>query len=139
MPGPVAKRDDKRRNTATMKAEHVYTREGDLPVVQPPPVEHWCQAAKDWYTSLRTSAQAVFYEDSDWQVALTAGHVLNEWHHRRAATTMQEFRHLCGQLLATEGDRRRARLEIHRNAKAEAKKGATAVSEYKARLGVVAS
>ena len=139
MPSPIPKRDDQRRNKATRKADKVYTRDGDLPVKQPPAPKEWCKPARDWYTSLSTSAQAVFYEDSDWQTALAAGWLYDDWHHTRRATTFGEFRMLCSQLMATEGERRRARLESHRNASEEEKRGAVAVSDYKARLGVVAS
>lgn len=140
MPGPAPKRDDQRRNKATLKADKLYTRDGDLPVKQPAAPKHWDKAAKDWYRSLKNSAQAVFYEPSDWQTALVAGHLLDEWMGTRRATTMGEFRMLTGQLLATEGDRRRARLEIHRKSKDDQLPGnVTSVEGYKARLGIVAS
>jgi hypothetical protein len=131
---PVPKRDDKRRNRVTAKADKIYA-EGE--VEQPDPPAAWGQQARAWYESLAQSAQAEFYEASDWQTAIVAGWLLDEWMNTRRATTMGEFRMLCAQLVATEGERRRARLEIHRNAPEEEKKGAVAVSEYKARLGVV--
>lgn len=130
----VPKRDDKRRNRVTAKADKVYA-EGN--VEQPEPPATWGPQAKAWYESLADSAQAEFYEPSDWQTALVAGWLLDEWMNTRRATTMGEFRMLCSQLVATEGERRRARLEIHRNAPEEEKRGAVAVSEYKARLGIV--
>lgn len=132
---PVPKRDDQRRNRVTRKADKIFT--DGKPVAQPPAPATWSQPAKDWYTALSTSAQAEFYEDSDWQTALVAGWLLDEWMSTRRATTMGEFRMLCAQLLATEGERRRARLEVHRNAPEEEKRGAVAVQEYKARLGLV--
>ena len=131
---PVPKRDDKRRNRVTAKADKIYA-EGRVEAPAAPAA--WSQQAKDWYASLAESAQAEFYEPSDWQTALVAGWLLDEWMSTRRATTMGEFRMLCTQLVATEGDRRRARLEIHRNAPEEEKRGAVAVSEYKARLGIV--
>lgn len=130
----VPKRDDKRRNKATRKADKIYAEGG---VEQPEPPAAWGLMAKEWYRSLEDSAQAEFYEPSDWQTAIVAGWLLDEWMNTRRATTMGEFRMLCSQLMATEGERRRARLEIHRNAPDEDKKGAVAVSEYKARLGIV--
>lgn len=137
MPSPIPKRDDQRRNQNTRKADKIYTRDGDLPVKQPPAPRGWCKEAKAWYKSLSTSAQSIFYEDSDWQTAIAAGYLYDDWMTTRRATTFGEFRMLCSQLMVTEGERRRARVEIHRNAAEEEKKGAVAVTEYKARLGVV--
>lgn len=135
---PIAKRDDKRRNQNTKKAEKIYTRDGDLPVKQPPAPKEWRKEVRAWYRSLRTSAQAVFYEDSDWEIARSAGHLYNEWFVTKQAATFGEFRRACASIMVTEGDRRRARLEVHRQKKTdEVPEGAKTVQEYRARLKAV--
>jgi len=63
--------------------------------------------------------------------------VLDDWVSSRKAATMNEFRMLCGQLLATEGERRRGRLEIQRPGQEGPSKGDSVVAEYRAKLGVV--
>ena len=132
---PIAKRDDQRRNRVTKPADKLYADKPPLPA--PPAPENWCQPVHEWYAAIPNSAQSVFYEESDWQMALAAGWLYHEWFNTRRAGTFTEFRFMCSQLMLTEGSRRSVRLEIHRNAKDEDKQGAIAVSDYKARLGVV--
>ena len=135
---PVAKRDDKRRNKVTRPADKIYTSDGDLPTKQPPAPSNWDPRVKKWYRSLKTSAQSVFYEDSDWQIAIMGGHLYNDWFDRNTAASIREFRAVTGSLLMTEGDRRRSRIEVHRQKKTDKiPEGAKTVQEYRARLKVV--
>jgi hypothetical protein len=133
-PGLPPKRDSQRRRRSP-KAQNVHV---DALVTQPDPPAAWCALAKDWYRSLAQSGQAVFYEPSDWATAIVAGWCLDEWNNTRKAATITEFRHLCSQLMVTEGDRRRGRLEVKRPGQGEdSPKGNAAVAEYRAALGVV--
>jgi hypothetical protein len=81
-------------------------------------------AARRWYRSLKTSGQAEFYTDSDWQTALVAAEVLDRFFATSRATLLAEFNRMCTSLLVTEGDRRRARLELERTAP-ESEEGAS--------------
>lgn len=76
------------------------------------------QLARDWYESLRESAQAQFYEPSDWQMARVAAQCLNDYmvDSKRSAMKFAAFQAATSPLLVTEGDRRRVRMEIDRSA-----------------------
>lgn len=77
----------------------------------------------DLYQSLKESAQNKFYEPSDWQMARLALYALNEELHgtwkdgeprSMSPMKLQVINQMFGQLMMTEGERRRARLEIDR-------------------------
>ena len=89
--------------------------------------------AKRWYRSLKRSGQAEFYADSDWQTALVAAEVLDRFFANDRATLLAEFNRMCAALLVTEGDRRRARLELEREAPEEEAPVATEIDEYRRR------
>lgn len=140
--GPVPKRTDQRRRR-NKTDDQVEVEKLELPadaegVVQPAADESWHPLARDWYVSLATSGQAHFFEPSDWQAArfvaesmtrllsveFTAAHFAAVWS-------------AMGELLTTEGARRRARLEIERAKAGDAKPaGVTAIDDYRTRLGV---
>lgn len=133
--GPAPKRSTQRRRTNKTGTQSI-TASGS--VSQPAAPNEWGQLATNWYRSLAESGQAVFYEPSDWQTAIVAGWLLDEWMDTRKAATMNEFRMLCAQLLATEAERRRGRLEIQRPGQSDTpSKGDAVVAEYRAKLGVV--
>lgn len=134
MSGPVPKRSTQRRrvNKTGVKQVPAVGR-----VEQPAAPDDWGQLPRQWYESLAASGQAQFYEPSDWATAIVAGWLLDDWVSSRKAATMNEFRMLCGQLLATEGERRRGRLEIQRPGQDGPSKGDSVVAEYRAKLGVV--
>ena len=119
MPGPPPKRPEQRRR------ENKYPATDSAPltvaVKQPRIRAALNPLAKRWYHSLRTSGQAEFYADSDWQTALVAAEVLDRFLATSRATLLSEFNHICSALLVTEGDRRRARLELERAGKQEDK------------------
>ncbi|MFK0182309.1 hypothetical protein ACIQVR_40865 [Streptomyces xanthochromogenes] len=118
--GPVPKRTEERRRRNL---------EEGLPVVQaaagppldlpdlPEPDRHWHEIATDWYLSLRESGQAAFYEPSDWAMARYAAELMS-----RALQTdrppngqlVAALNSVMASLLTTEGDRRRARMELER-------------------------
>lgn len=135
--GRIPKRESQRRRTNSVKPT-VVERTGSQVVEVPscPPDVH--QVARDWFTGLAASPQAVFYEPSDWQMAVIAALVLDEWLTTRRATTMSEFRLLASALLATEVDRRRAHIEVRERATEPARPyGEVVAREWKARLGVL--
>ncbi len=134
---PIAKRDSERRNRVTRTADKLYVRR-DAPLEQPPCPDDWHPAVREWYHSLAESGQSELYEPSDWHTALAAGYLYDEWQETRRATTFGEYRMLCSQLMVTEGDRRRARFEIHRQSQDDSVPvGAQTVADYKARLRAV--
>lgn len=110
---PVPKRDSqvRRRNKDRQQAE-----KGTLAVEveQPEPREGLHPQAASWYRSLATSGQAEFYADSDWQVALLCAEAIHLFMETGRATLLAEVTRMRSQLLDTEGDRRRVRLELER-------------------------
>lgn len=83
----------------------------------PEPEELWHQIARDWYLSLRESGQAAFYQPSDWAVARYAAELMSRLLCSDRAPNGQlvaALNSVMGSLLTTEGDRRRARIELER-------------------------
>lgn len=119
--GPVPKRTSQRRRTnAPTDGMEVTAAPGAVEVPEPDEDPAWHPIALEWYRSLSKSGQSKFYEPSDWQVAryvaqamsvnLTAG--------RFSAQLFAAVLSAMTNLLATEGDRRRLRLELERGATA---------------------
>jgi len=113
--GPIPKRDSqRRRRNEESKADQV-TFDG-TPVEAPPADENWHKVARDLYESLAESGQAQFYEPSDWQQAVWLAHETSRFLKAKKRSAMM-FSYLWdgwADLLATEGARRRAKLEIER-------------------------
>jgi len=122
--GPVPKRTEQRRR-----------RNQDVPVDRAPaaaPFERqpasseWHEVARRWYDALADSGQAQFYEPSDWATAFYVAEAMsrNLDGGRFSAQLFAAVMAASTSLLATEGDRRRLRLELER-----AKPGADSASE----------
>ena len=112
--GPPPKRESqrRRRNKDGGEVEHVAT----SGAVEPPdPPDGLGERALAWYRSLAESGQAQFYEPSDWQVALVCAQAIDLFMETGRATILAEVRGLQSQLLATEGERRRVKLEVDRD------------------------
>jgi hypothetical protein len=120
MPGPLPKRTDQRRRVN--KPDTPLRKGKAQPFVEcPPPGKDWDKRAKDWYKSLALSGQSVFYEPADWQTAQLAGALLSDIYRNGFAVTSQvtAWMNMNTELMATEGARRRARVELHREDPAE--------------------
>lgn len=99
----------------------------------------WHPIASDWYLSLRRSGQAVFYQPSDWAMARYAAELMS-----RVLLTdkppngqlVAALNSVMGSLLTTEGDRRRARMELERKAPSRDSVGVvTALDDYRSAFG----
>jgi hypothetical protein len=114
--GPIPARSDQRvrRNKPEVAIEKVQS----IGVVPVPPlmVEDPHPATERWYESLRESAQAQFYQPSDWAfaqvLAIKLDHELK--YARGSAQMMAVIQSMMTDLLVTEGSRRRARIEVER-------------------------
>ena len=120
MPGPVPKRDDERirRNTPDVETDKLEI-EGD--VVVPPlnlPFEPH-PMVQDFYDSLVISGQSKFYEPSDWEYARLVCFIMQTivTSPRPSSEMFKALQTAMSNLLVTEGDRRRLRLEIARSEK----------------------
>ena len=119
MPGPPPKRSNqrRRRNKPVDIASEVSGC-GSPPA--PPELDpDWHPMARDWFIALRHSGQGEHYQASDWQTARVAAEILSRQllSGRPSAQMMKVWSSLATALLATEGDRRRARLELQRSPK----------------------
>lgn len=112
--GPVPKRSEQRRR-ANKPESPVATAPAGKPVRKPAD-DDWHEIARGWYEGLAESGQSAFYQRSDWDTAryvaeamsrnLKAGHF--------SATLFAAVMSATSSLLATEGDRRRLRIELER-------------------------
>ncbi|MDO3076113.1 hypothetical protein P5W04_21060 [Mycobacteroides abscessus subsp. abscessus] len=104
----------------------------------------------EFYESIRQSAQSNYYEPSDWQFARLTMYALNEELNAvyqsgdnkgkkkpLGVMKLQVINQMMSTLLLTEGDRRRVRMEIERNAAptAEGGKVLTMADHFKQVLG----
>lgn len=131
--GPAPKRSDQRRRR-NKDGGAVDGGMLQVEVEQPEPREGLHPRADGWYRSLATSGQAEFYADSDWQVALLCAEAIDLFMDTGRATLLAEIRAFQSQLLSTEGERRRARLELERVSVEEEAADVSELDEYRRRL-----
>jgi hypothetical protein len=123
-------------------------------VVAPDSDPEWHSIARRWFDSLKVSAQNQWYEPSDWATAYLVaesisrdlnpqvvgiterGDVVTETIPLKGAS-LSAYLRAMGNLLTTEGDRRRASVELQRNTATDAGEdhaGAT-VTDLVSRIG----
>ena len=116
--GPVPNRSDQRvrRNKDAVEVEKVPV-SGEVPVPELNiPDAH--PFVVELYESMQISAQRKYYEPSDWAYAKTTLHFLNGLllSSRPSAQMLAAVNSMLTQLLLTEGERRRVRIEVERSA-----------------------
>lgn len=153
--GPPPKRSDQRRRTNTPAAGEPTKAAGAAKVPVPKVEASWHPVAKRWFTALARSGQSRFYEPSDWATAFVIAESMSRELKPQpftigrgddAETVMVELppkgaslaAWLKGMtsLLATEGDRRRAALELTRSKPVPEGGGSVAwIDDARRRLG----
>ncbi len=124
--GPVPKRINERlghMSSADKEAVEKVPVAGA--VVAPDPDDGWHPIALRWYESLAESGQAQFYEPSDWATACYLAEAMSRNLHAGQRFSAQLFAAVMSgmsNLLVTEGDRRRVRLELERQPDEQAPK-----------------
>lgn len=113
MAGPPPKRTEQRRNRVTPDAEKAQT-PGTVKV--PAASKDWHPIARDWFRSLAKSGQSQYYTASDWQAARYLAEMMSRSLQSEKVNAQLISTIMSGMtdLLATEGARRRARLELER-------------------------
>lgn len=113
--GPIPKRSDERvRRNKVEGLEKITTigmvKQPDLGIPDPHHI------VRELYLSLKNSAQARYYEPSDWQYARFALHFADVLlkQNRPSAQLLASVQTMLADLLVSEGARRRVRLEIDR-------------------------
>lgn len=111
--GPVPKRSEDRVRRNKVDTTTVVM-VGDVEI--PEPDASWHPVASQWYLSLAKSGQSKYFEPSDWSAAyLLAGQITRMLAMRRASATMlAAVWSAMGDLLTTEAERRRVRVEVKR-------------------------
>lgn len=111
MPGPPPKRSDQRRRRNKVDAESAPS-DG---VVRGPELEgDHSDVGCRFYEALRRSGQARYFQPSDWAAAELVVLAIDSFVEKRSAMLLASINSAMSNLLATEGDRRRLRIELER-------------------------
>lgn len=132
--GPTPQRSDQRRRRNKVDIDKAPNRAARVYGPEPP---DWLMGlALDWYESLRTSGQAIYYTDSDWTSALILARAIETFERKPSAHMLTAILSGFGSLAATEGDRRRLRIELERvqDDDPDEQAGVTAIDEWQRRL-----
>ena len=105
-------------------------------VEQPPADPEWHDIARDWYESLATSGQAIFFEPSDWAAARYVAAVMtkNLTASRFNGQLFAGVWSAMNDLMTTEGSRRRLRLELERQPIDSGAKAASIIADYRMKI-----
>lgn len=152
--GPIPKRSDQRRRRNKPRVE-IDQAAGAAEVERPAADEKWHPIARQWYESLAASGQSAFYEPSDWTTAFLIAESISRdlkpqvvGVHPETGEPIMAVIPLKGAslaaylkamtvLLVTEGDRRRAAVELERpksGAEESAEAGVAQLDDYRNRL-----
>lgn len=133
--GPIGKRSAERQRTNKPDIPIEQLDVTDIlkaEVTKPVANEKWHPVARRWFDSLAESAQVVYYEPSDWAVAyLVAESISRDFEDQflgiseetgepimgkipLKGASLSAYAKIFSALMMTEGDRRRAQLEIER-------------------------
>jgi hypothetical protein len=137
--GPVPKRSTERRRRNKESKPETVKIQGLGPIEVPAPDEDWHPIAREWFLSLAQSGQSLFYEPSDWQYARYVAQVMSvnlKQGRKFSAMLFSAVQSGMADLLTTEADRRRVRMEIERGADTEEPvAGVAQIADYRKRLG----
>jgi hypothetical protein len=137
--GPVPKPSDKRLgHRAKAESDSISTVPAAVDVEIPEAEELWHPIAQRWFKSLAKSGQHVFFEPSDWAEACFIAEVMSRAliSDKLSGPVVAAIQAGTSRLLATEGDRRRLRIELERASPIDADEEAavTALDQYRRRL-----
>jgi hypothetical protein len=136
--GPIGKRSEELMGHRSKEEKDAVTKApGAAVVVMPEPDPLWHPIARRWYESLGESGQSRFYEPSDWAAAQYAAEAMtrNLNNDRFSAQLFTGIWSALNDLLTTEGDRRRVRMELQRPKTGDDPAGVTVLDDYRTALG----
>lgn len=134
MPGPPPNRkaQTRRRNKSTIP---VVTAASTGEVVGYDLGGEHSDQGHRWWEALRTSGQAQFYETSDWAHAELVVLAIDTFVKKPTAMMLASINQMSSVLLVTEGDRRRARVELEKAPVPEAESpDVSELAEWRTRL-----
>jgi hypothetical protein len=132
--GPVPKRSEQRRRRNKVEIDSAPN---STAAKLGPPCPRWLTGlGAKWYQSLRTSGQAVYYTDSDWTAALVVARAVQAFEECPSAVMLASILSGFGSLAATEGERRRLRIELERGdaADPDAEAGVAQMDDWRRKL-----
>lgn len=131
--GPIPKRSEerRRRNAVSGLERSKVARRKRGPELAG---EH-CDPAVRWYEALRHSRQAVYFEPSDWAAAELVVLAIDAFVAKPSSVMMAAITSAMSNLLATEGDRRRLRLELEVDEQDKPAAIVSVLDEYRGALG----
>jgi hypothetical protein len=142
LPGPVPNHSDdlarpRERKGGGPNAAPISTGER-RPVVIPRADPNWHKIAKMMWDAMKKSGQDDYYQQSDWAYAYSLCDDLTYYKNadRRSPEMLKAINTAMERLLLTEGDRRRARIELNEPEPETEPASVTAIADYKAELGL---
>jgi hypothetical protein len=137
--GPLPKRSQERSRDDRPSDDRIPMAKGIAQGGDAFPVkDHWHPTAVEWYEALGESGIAAFYERSDWATAMIVAeeltHYFNTSTSRRSAQMLTALFSMMTSLGATEGDRRRMRIELEKPKELTRSASLTAIDGYKSKL-----
>lgn len=130
--GPPPKRSTQRRRQN--KVEGLEQAESDGNVRGPKLIGRHSAAGKRMWEAIRRSGQAQFYEPSDWAAAELLVMAVDSFVAKPSAMMLASINSMMATLLVTEGDRRRARLELERTPPEKPADDVPSLDDYRQRL-----
>ena len=149
--GPVPNRDDDLARPRSRKGgDQQETTKGTLyPATIPDPDPEWHPIALMMWDALLESGQKDYYQSSDWAFAYSlcedlsrykeplVNHTTGELYYKRSGQMLQTIYSAMGDLLISEGHRRRVRMELTAPEPNESPLSVVAIEDYRASLGIV--
>lgn len=107
-------------------------------VTRPQADPEWEPFVRDFFDAFGRSGEADFYQDSDWYTLKLVCHQMNQHmkSNLRSAGMFGEIMRALGPLLATEGHRRLAHIELKKAAPPKVPASVTAIDETRRKLGL---
>lgn len=133
MPGPPPKRSNQRRRRNKPDVE-IQSASSDGVVRGPELKGPHSAIGKRFWEGLRRSGQAQFFQDSDWAAAELTVLAIDEFVKKPSAMMLASINSAMSNLLVTEGDRRRVRLELGGPEVEEVPDDVARIDEYRRRL-----
>lgn len=148
MPGPVPNLEQDLARPRERKGGDVVpvTRGERKPVTIPHMDQDWHPIAKKFWQALKTSGQAEFFQNSDWAYAYSLMDDLSMYkkpfvsredgteYHKRSGQMLQTIMSALSNLMVTEADRRRLRIELHDPEDDAPDAELVAIDDYRAEL-----
>lgn len=133
--GPVPKRPEARRRRNKVEGAVVVDAISDVVAVPATP-KGLHPLAATWFESLAKSGQSRYYEPSDWAAALIVAESITRLFSKSDLSAMGfgAVWSAMGELLTTEGMRRRVRMEVQRAQVEEVPEGVTAIEAFRERM-----